>query len=115
MTILQRTDGLNVNVAVIVSEKSTFFSRRKIEPAIDIAKNTIANLTSTVEPITMTFVYADSKCDIAEGIASAIDFYYEYDYTISAFFGPVCDYSLAPVSRQVNIYLKPKNREFKTF
>ena len=100
-TLLQCADSLNVKLAVIVSEKNTLFSRRKIEPAINIAKETIENLTLNVEPITMEFVYADSGCDIAMGIAAAIDFY--IDYKISAFFGPVCDYALAPVARQVKL------------
>lgn len=48
----------------------------------------------------LTVLYADSMCDIAEAMNQAIQF--EERLKTSAFFGPVCDYAIAPVARQVS-------------
>ena len=43
--------------------------------------------------------YHDSKCLIDMGMREAIDAY--VNKSVNVFFGPCCDYSAAPVGRQV--------------
>jgi hypothetical protein len=45
--------------------------------------------------------YADSKCADAQGMNEAINMYMHN--MVDVFFGPNCDYSVAPVARQVTL------------
>ncbi|ESP00404.1 hypothetical protein LOTGIDRAFT_173214 [Lottia gigantea] len=99
--------GVNksINVAVLLPfDESRLFSVKHIAPAISLAiEKIVENPMYTVNNLSVR--YADTKCDIAFGINHAIEFYM-YNQ-VDAFFGPVCDFAVAPVARQVMFWNLP--------
>ncbi|XP_052826119.1 atrial natriuretic peptide receptor 1 [Octopus bimaculoides] len=86
-----------VYMAVIIpSDNSRLYSLDRTQPAITVALEKVRRtiLTSDVEIVAL---YADSRCSSQLGPIRAFDFY--SNKTVNVFFGPVCDYSLAPVAR----------------
>ena len=75
------------------------FSIRKIQPAMLMAIEKMNPLLAQYNH-TMVINFRDSKCDIADSINEAINFYVHREVDI--LFGPCCDYALAPVARQVS-------------
>ena len=76
------------------------FSMPRVGEALDVA---VGKVLSGAEPL-LTGVqirvdYRDSRCSIDAGIKEAIDAF--VTNTVDVFFGPCCDYSAAPVGRQV--------------
>uniref|UniRef100_A0A8W8P0H7 Receptor ligand binding region domain-containing protein n=1 Tax=Magallana gigas TaxID=29159 RepID=A0A8W8P0H7_MAGGI len=55
--------------------------------------------------VNFTVHYADSKCHIGVGINEAIKLWYAGK--VHVFFGPVCDYAVAPVARQTRFWNIP--------
>ena len=53
----------------------------------------------------LTVEYEDSNCSEADGMNQAINLYYHKK--IHVLFGPICDYSAAPVARQVTFWNLP--------
>ena len=74
------------------------FSIRRVSPAVDIAMEKV-NPTLASKNLTLVVKFRDSKCDIADGINEAINFYVHNE--VHVIFGPCCDYAVAPVARQV--------------
>lgn len=86
-----------VYMAVIIpNNNSRLYSLDRTQPAITVA---LENVRRTVLPsdVEIVALYADSRCSSQLGPIRAFDFY--SNKTVNVFFGPVCDYSLAPVAR----------------
>ncbi|XP_069101886.1 atrial natriuretic peptide receptor 1-like isoform X4 [Argopecten irradians] len=95
-----------VKIAIILpANNSREFSIDRITPAVQMAIEEISNNYTLVENLTFSVRYANSKCNIAEGINKAIDFYINQKPDV--FFGPVCDYAVAPVARQARFWNIP--------
>lgn len=88
-----------VQVALLLpNDTYRLFSVDKMLPAIKIG---FARAQSTLVPdVKFNVSYADSKCHIAVAMNEAIKF--RYSRTVHVFFGPVSDYAVAPVARQVS-------------
>ena len=88
--------------AVMPFNSTRLFSIPRVIPAAEIAIKHIRSVGILQE---YDIIYKDSKCDEAIGMNEAIKFYIEGKVT--AFFGPVCDYSAAPVARQTRFWNIP--------
>ena len=117
----------HLQIATIVpASLSRMYAIKKIAPAIDLAIDLVNN-TELLPSCIFSVHYADSKCNAKDGPIAAFNFYVEKKVTV--FFGPVCDYSLAPVARysshwnipiitaggfahDFTIYKTPPNAEF---
>ncbi|CAG5114463.1 unnamed protein product [Candidula unifasciata] len=103
-----RASGKNVSVTVGVLlpfSGNRSFDVRKVAPAIETA---VEKVTLDMGPWnfhSVTVLYGDSQCDIADSMNQAIQLH-ERQRT-SAFFGPVCDYAIAPVARQARYWNTP--------
>lgn len=87
-----------VQMALMVpNDTHRLFSVDKVLPAVNLG---ILRARSFLPPdVNFTVRYADSKCHIGVGINEAIKLWYAGK--VHVFFGPVCDYAVAPVARQV--------------
>lgn len=111
---------LVVKIATILpADNRRIFSIDRITPAIQMAIDELSNNYTLVENLTFSVEYADSQCEIAEAINQAIDFY--INKKVDVFFGPVCDYAVAPVARQTRFWNLPliscgaMARDFSTY
>lgn len=114
------TEGIEVNIAAILPEDGgRQFSSKRISPAIEYAIEHLQNHTDLVKGHRFSVVYRDSNCSSAEPMNHAINFYIQK--RVHVFFGPVCDFSVAPVARQVKYWDIPlisagaMARDFDTF
>lgn len=89
----------NLELALIVpKDVSRLFSIPKVTPAIEYAVDTVLSRNLLRIPREKIVIRsADSGCDSVHGPIAAIDMHYRD--SVNVFFGPVCDYSLAPVAR----------------
>lgn len=94
---LRTCDSTVIKLGVILPESPRYpWSLKRVMPAIDYAienlpkKNLLPG--STVIPETR-----DSECSETMGPLSAVDFH--MNKNVHVFFGPVCDYAIAPVAR----------------
>lgn len=85
---------------VLPADESRLFAIKRVQPAIEYA---IEKMNPLLAPLNRTLVvkFRDSKCDIADGINEAINFYVHNEMDV--LFGPCCDYAVAPCARQVRI------------
>ena len=88
--------------AVMPFDSTRLFSVPRVQPAATIA---VANVTKKRILHDLTISYKDSKCDESYGMNHAISLYIEGQ--VNVFFGPVCDYSAAPVARQTKFWNMP--------
>ncbi len=82
--------------AILPSDNSRMFSISKSSPGIQIGIEKVKKL-NILPNHDLSVKYADSKCSVKEGPLAAFNFYVNKEADI--FFGPVCDYALAPVAR----------------
>ena len=82
--------------AILPNDNSRMFSITKSSPAIQIGIERVQKL-NILPNHDLSVKYADSKCSVKEGPLAAFNFYVDKEADI--FFGPVCDYALAPVAR----------------
>ena len=98
--------GIEVKIAAILPEDSSrLFSSKRVAPAIEYAIDYLQNKTDLLNGHTMKVSYRDSKCSSAHGMNHAINYYVEKE--VDVFFGPVCDFSVAPVARQAMFWNLP--------
>ena len=99
-----RTAGRGLQTVVICTllpyDPRWLFSMPRVGEALDVA---VGKVLSGAEPlltgVQLRVDYRDSRCSIDAGIKEAIDAF--VTNTVDVFFGPCCDYSAAPVGRQV--------------
>lgn len=94
-------------VTILPAEDKMLFSINRIAPAIEMAVEELHenNRAYFSKYVNFSVKYADSKCDISAGMNEAINLYIQG--TVHLFLGPVCDYSVAPVARQVKYWNVP--------
>lgn len=86
-----------VQIAVLVStNNSLMFSIDRISPAIDLAIEKVKH-SDNLRSIRIKANYYGATCDATQPPLAAFKFYMNNEVDI--FFGPVCEYALAPVSR----------------
>ncbi|XP_036361172.1 atrial natriuretic peptide receptor 3-like [Octopus sinensis] len=86
-----------VRIAVLVStNNSLMFSIDRISPAIDLAIEKVMH-SGNLRSIRIKVNYHGVTCDATQPPLAAFKFYMNNEVDI--FFGPVCEYALAPVSR----------------
>ncbi|CAH1789605.1 unnamed protein product, partial [Owenia fusiformis] len=106
-TSSKQTKGepLNVRIATVLPQDPTrLFSIGRVRPALEIA---IADVNRDIlRPRgKLSVEYGDSQCSEMHGMNEAINFY--MSDMVDVFFGPVCDFSLAPVARQLSFWNIP--------
>ncbi|KAK3752779.1 hypothetical protein RRG08_047551 [Elysia crispata] len=95
-----------VNVVLLVPYRDTFkWSYPKIMPAVEIALQKIDADENLLADHYLRLRYFDSNCDDANPLNYAVNAY--IDKLADVFFGPCCDYSLAPVGRQAMFWKIP--------
>ncbi|XP_041349541.1 atrial natriuretic peptide receptor 3-like [Gigantopelta aegis] len=96
----------DVKIAVLLPFDDTrMFSVHHIAPAVNLAINELNQNKAMGHKYNFSVQYNDSRCNIAEGINKAINFYIKRQ--VHVYFGPVCDFALAPVARQVGFWNLP--------
>lgn len=94
-----------VKIAVLLPKNdSRRFSIHRVMPAIDIAIEKVVNGSVLAPNINLTVKYADSNCH-SDAIVEAFNFYIDKDVTV--YFGPVCDYAVAPIARVMRYWNIP--------
>ena len=97
-------DKVVIDVVVILPKDNKFkFSLARIEPGIRIAveSDRIKELVPNIEFNVQSF---DSGCDLKTAPLMAID--NMINKTVDIFFGPFCDYAVAPVARYAHHWKK---------
>ncbi len=101
--LITRSLGSRITIGAVMPFDSTrLFSVPRVRPAAAIAMTNIKN-RSTLHDLGVS--YRDSQCDESYGMNNAIDLYIQGQ--VNVFFGPVCDYSAAPVARQTRFWNVP--------
>ncbi|XP_074661545.1 atrial natriuretic peptide receptor 3-like [Tubulanus polymorphus] len=103
-TLTERTvvPGKQVNISLLVpGDDKWYFSARKVFPAIDIAKRKV----KITGGYTLSLKWGDTNCSDGDGMNQAIQFYLRKE--VNVFLGPVCDYTAAPVARQMRYWNMP--------
>ena len=94
-----------ITIATLVpTNNSRLFSRDRIAPAMEIAKHKVES-QGLLHNRNLTIKFANSNCNVADGINEAINFYVQQE--VDVFFGPCCDYAAAPVARQLKYWNIP--------
>ena len=78
-------------------DDARLFSVNKVRPAVDIAVDKIKSWHVPFKHFSIN--YGNTKCAIANGMDEAITFFVNEE--VDVFLGPACDYSAAPVARQL--------------
>ncbi|GFR73204.1 atrial natriuretic peptide receptor 3-like [Elysia marginata] len=85
-------------------EQYRMFSLPKVVGAIDLAFDQVKE--RDLLPTCDIYVdLRDSRCSISEAMNEAINVY--DDKLVDVFIGPVCDYAVAPIARQIRYWQKP--------
>lgn len=96
-TSFKSAERIVIKVAVLLPYSDTFlFSYGKVKPSIALAEKYLATRGIT-SGFSIKFLYGNSNCSPKNGPLRAFDF--RRKEHVNCFIGPVCDYSLAPVSR----------------
>lgn len=95
-----------IRIGTILPANTTrYFSIDRVKPALQIAVDKVKYEYCYLTDRDIEILYADSHCSVADGMNEAIKFYYEQK--VDVFFGPCCDYSAAPVGRQLKFWKTP--------
>lgn len=95
-----------IKIAIIIAyNDSRLFSVRKIRPSIEIAIRQVHARKILSNDVQLDVSYSDSHCNSMAAPVAAFNFIMENN--VDVFFGPVCDYSLAPVARYAPYWNKP--------
>lgn len=90
----------NITIAVLApNDDSKPYSLNKVLPAISYAIESLQKMPQfrTVVNRGLSIIHRDTNCSSVRGPLHAVDIY--YSGTADVFFGPLCDYVLAPVAR----------------
>lgn len=91
---------LHLNVVFLLPAKDFYlFSYKHVLPAFDVAKNKF------LHDVNITVRYNDTKCNSRNAPIALFDFYSQD--LVDVVFGPVCDFSLAPVARYTPVWNVP--------
>jgi len=92
---------IDVAVLLPIAEVHRPFSAVRLRPAVDLG---VAR-ASAVLGRRVRVSYGDSRCSAIHGINEAINYYVRGPPNV--YFGPVCDYAVSPVARQVYFWNIP--------
>ena len=89
-------DRQSINLAVLVpiADDRRPFSAVKLRPAVDLAVGQVSNFIHRHLRVS----YGDSNCSEIHGMNEAINYFISGSPNI--YFGPICDFAVAPVARQ---------------
>ncbi|CAL1539968.1 unnamed protein product, partial [Lymnaea stagnalis] len=97
--------GAVVYIAVLLPNNPKFpFTMMRARPAIDVTFAKLQHMGFFTND-TVKVMYADSRCSSTHAPMEAFNFRYTTKPHI--FFGPVCDYALAPVARFCSVWKTP--------
>ena len=112
------TPSLPIRIGVLLPRNGTYpFTERYIMPAASLALDHVRYYGLLNTSYALSISSRDTKCDEGNGMNEAI--IYHIEGSLSAFFGPICDYVAAPVARQMAFWNRPMlsigamAREFK--
>ncbi|XP_046544533.1 atrial natriuretic peptide receptor 1-like isoform X1 [Haliotis rubra] len=89
---------IDVKIGVILPFTGRFpWMIPKTRPAIEYAVETVQKDANLLKSHNISIVFKDSNCSETNGPLAAIDMYVEKSAHV--FFGPSCDYSVAPIAR----------------
>uniref|UniRef100_A0A0L8G872 Receptor ligand binding region domain-containing protein n=2 Tax=Octopus bimaculoides TaxID=37653 RepID=A0A0L8G872_OCTBM len=95
-----------VQIASILPRKNTFlFSIDRMKPALELGIEWVMQDTYLKEHFNFHVIFADSNCSIAEAMHQAIEIY--MNKSVNVFFGPACNFAVAPIARQVKFWNTP--------
>lgn len=95
----------NIQIAVILPKADArMFGISRVQPAIEYGISVVKN-RSMVSNLKFIVRYGDSNCNSKDAPIAAFNFYRHEE--VDVFFGPVCDYSLAPVARYAPVWNIP--------
>ncbi|KAL8573085.1 hypothetical protein ACOMHN_010513 [Nucella lapillus] len=98
--------GINLNVAVLLPFNDSYlFSYHRVAPALELTIKKLNEDTRLLRRHQLMVRYSNSQCHIAVAMDKAFKFYMKREVDI--FFGPVCDYAVAPVARQIRFWNIP--------
>jgi len=91
-----RVEHPTINLAVLlpIADDRRPFSAVRLRPAVDLAVDRVASVFRR----RLLVSYRDSNCSEAHGINEAFNCYLGGPPNV--YFGPICDYAVAPVARQ---------------
>lgn len=90
--------------AILPKSEQRMFCMSRVQPAIEYGISVVHN-RSLVSNLEFIVRYKDSSCDSKAAPIAAFNFYHHNE--VDVFFGPVCDYSLAPVARYAPVWNLP--------
>lgn len=76
-----------------------------MKPALELGIEYLMKNSYLESHFNFSVIYADSGCSIADAMNQAIKLYMKT--SINVFFGPVCNYALAPIARQIKYWNIP--------
>jgi len=85
---------INLAVLLPIADDRRPFSAVRLRPAVDLAVDHVSNLLLR----RLRVSYSDSNCSAVYGIKEAISYYVLGPPNV--YFGPICDFAVAPVARQ---------------
>lgn len=92
----------NINAAVILPESESYeMSLSKIMPVLEAAREQVINNNLLPPHVNLTFLPMDDRCSNVYSIFRAL---HAYSQCAHVFFGPSCEYALAPVGRIVKFW-----------
>lgn len=95
----------DIRLGIILPEDGSHeFSLKRVLPAIDYAIESV-NKSNILPGYDLVPLVKNSECSDTMGPLAAVDFHI-YD-KVHAFFGPVCDYAVAPVARFASFWNTP--------
>lgn len=101
-------NGTKVRIAVLAPENGSLpYSRERIMPAIELAIAKIKEMGNSgpLPGVDIQLLYFDTKCDSVR--AGLVSFEIQYKGLADVFFGPICSYAVAPVSRYSSVWNIP--------
>ncbi|KAG1681232.1 Atrial natriuretic peptide receptor 1 [Nymphon striatum] len=100
--------GTKVRIAVLAPENGSLpYSRERIMPAIELAISKIKEMgdLGPLPGVEIQLMYFDTECDSVR--AGLVSFEIQYKGLADVFFGPICSYAVAPVSRYSSVWNIP--------
>ena len=97
--------AIRVKIAVLLPfSDHRLFSVHRVMPAIELALEYVNRTNLLPVNVSLTVKAANSRCS-NEAINEAFNFYLTKE--VSVYLGPVCDYAVAPIARQMRYWQLP--------
>ncbi|CAG5115046.1 unnamed protein product [Candidula unifasciata] len=101
-----RQDKKPINVLLLLPTDTKYmFTHALMFPALEIAMEKLESNDSLLRDYYLNVSYEDTMCHEAMGMKYAIEYYFVK--LVDVFFGPICDYTVAPLLRQATFWNLP--------